>query len=85
MVWKGIIVNGKTDLHAIENGILTALKYFNEILAQFARPSACSIGQEFILIDDNARPHRAHVTNAYLELDTRSYGLACLITGPESH
>ena len=85
MVWQGIIVNGKTDLHGIENGILTALRYFYEILAQFVRPSAwSSIGQEFILMDDNAHPHRAHVTNAYLELDTRSYRLACLITGPES-
>ena len=31
VVWKGINVNGKTDLYAIGNGTLTALRYFNEI------------------------------------------------------
>ena len=70
MVWKGINVNGKTDLYAIENGTLTALRYCNKILDQFVRPFAGSIVQEFILIDDNVSPHRAHVTNAYLEHET---------------
>ena len=31
------------------------------------RPYGGSIGQKFILMDDNVRPHHAHVTNAYLE------------------
>ena len=62
MVWKGINVNRKTDLYAIENGTLTALRYCNAILNQFVRSYAGSIGQEFILMDDNARTHRAHVT-----------------------
>ena len=70
MVWKGINVNGKTDLYAIENGTLTALRYCNEILNQFVRPYAGSIGLVFILIDDNVRPYHAHVTNAYLEYET---------------
>ena len=60
----------KTDLYVIENGTLTALRYYNEILDQFVRPYAVAIGREFILMDDNARPHRAHVTNAYLERET---------------
>ena len=67
MVWKGINVNGQTDLYAIENGTLTALRYCNAILGQFVRSYVGSIGQEFILMDDNARPHRVHVTNVYLE------------------
>ena len=72
-IWKGINVNGKTDLNAIENETLTALRYCNEILYQFVRPYAGSIGQEFILMDYNVRPHRAHVTNAYLEHETIVY------------
>ena len=44
MVLKGINVNGKTDLYAIENGTLTALGYCNEILDQLVRPYADSIG-----------------------------------------
>ena len=67
MVWTGTNVNNKTDLYAFENELLVALRYCNEISDHFVRPYAGSISQEFILMDDNARPHRAHVTNAYLE------------------
>lgn len=67
MVWAGISVNGKTDLYVVENGMLTAVRYCEEILDQFLRPYAGAIGPDFILMDDNARPHRAHVTDAYLE------------------
>ena len=66
MIWAGISVNGKTDLYVIENITFTALRYCNAILDQFVRPYVGAIGPEFILMDDNARPHRAHVTNAYL-------------------
>ena len=45
MVWAGISVNEKkTDLYAIENGTMAALRYCNEILDQFVRPYAGSIG-----------------------------------------
>ena len=64
MVWAGISVNGKTDLYVIENGLLMALRYCNEILHQFVRPYASAIGPEFILMDDNAGPHHVHITNA---------------------
>ena len=57
----------KTDLHIIENGTLTAVRYVNEILDVYVRPYAGAIGADFILMEDNARPHRAHVTNQYLE------------------
>ena len=43
MVWKDINVNGKTDLYAIENRTLTALRHFNEVLNRFVRPYAGSI------------------------------------------
>ena len=54
------------DLNVSNNGTLTSLRYCNEILDQFVRPYAGAIGPEFILMYDNARPHRVHVTNAYL-------------------
>ena len=60
----------QTDLYFVENGTLTAVRYCNEILDQFVRPYAGAIGPDFILMDDNARPHRAHVTDAYLERET---------------
>ena len=70
MVWAGISVNGKTDLYVVENGMLTTLRYCNEILDQFVRSYAGAIGPDFILMDDNACPHCAHVTDAYLERET---------------
>ena len=68
MVWAGISMQWKTDLHIIENGIVTAVRYVNEILDVYVRPHAGAIGADFILMDDNARSHRAFVrTNQYLE------------------
>ena len=67
MVWAGISMQGKTDLHIIENGRLTAVLYVNEILDVYVRPYAGAIGADFILMDNNVRPHRANVTNQYLE------------------
>lgn len=67
MVWAGISMHGKTVLHVIENGTLTAVRYCNEILDVYVRPYAGAIGPDFILMDDNARPHRANITNQFLE------------------
>ena len=41
--------------------MLTAVRYCNEILDQFVKPYAGAISPDFILMDDNARPHRAHM------------------------
>ena len=38
MVWAGISAQGKLDLHVIDNGTLTALRYVNEILDVYVRP-----------------------------------------------
>ena len=67
MVWAGISAQGKTDLHVIDNGTLTAERYVNDILDVHVRPYAGAIGPDFILMDENARAHRARITNRYLE------------------
>ena len=70
IVWAGISAQGKTDLHVIDNGTLTALRYVNEILDVYVRPYAGAVGENFILMDDNARAHRARITDQYLEQAT---------------
>ena len=70
MVWAGISAQGKTDLHVIDNGTLTALRYVNEILDVYVHPYAGAVGENFILMDDNARAHRARITDQYLEQAT---------------
>ena len=70
IVWAGISAQGKTDLHVIDNGTLTALRYVNEILDVYVRPYAGAVGEIFILMDDNARAHRARINDQYLEQAT---------------
>ena len=70
MFWAGISAQGKTDLHVIDNGTLTALRYVNEILDVYVRPYAGAVSENFILMDDNARAHRARITDQYLEQAT---------------
>ena len=67
MVWAGISAQGKTDLHVIDNGTLTALRYVNEILDLYVRPHAGAVRENFILMDDSARAYRACITDQYRE------------------
>ena len=54
-------------MQVIGNGTLTAERYVNGILDVHVRPYAGAIGPDFILMDDNARAHRARITNRNLE------------------
>jgi transposase len=67
MVWGGITVNTRTDLVVIRNGGLTARRYIDEILKPQVIPRANVIGQNFIFMQDNARPHIAHIVTDYLD------------------
>ncbi|GFV48864.1 transposable element Tcb2 transposase [Trichonephila clavipes] len=59
LVYGGISIDGRTDLYIIRDGPLTARRYRNEIL----RPYAAAIGDDFILMDDNCRPHRDNLVD----------------------
>ncbi len=67
MVWGGICLDGRTDLVVIDGGALTALRYRDEVLEPVVGPFAGALGQDFVLMHDNARPHTARVVQAYLE------------------
>lgn len=67
MVWAGISTDGRTDLHFVRNGTLNAQRYRDEILEPTVLPYAAAMGEHFILMDDNARPHRANIINNWLE------------------
>ena len=57
-------------MYGIDRGTLTGVRYRDEILNPIVRPFAGAIGDDFILMDDNARPHRAMVVSQYLERET---------------
>ncbi|GFY16541.1 transposable element Tcb2 transposase [Trichonephila clavipes] len=67
LVWAGISLGGHTDLHVFHGGTVTGLRYRDEILDPYVRPYAAAIGNDFILMDDNARPHRARIVEEGLE------------------
>ncbi|GFW44390.1 transposable element Tcb2 transposase [Trichonephila clavipes] len=67
LVWAGISLGGHTDLHVFHGGTVTGLRYRDEILDPYVRPYAAAVGNDFILMDDNARPHRAGIVEEYLE------------------
>ncbi|GFT06090.1 transposable element Tcb2 transposase [Trichonephila clavipes] len=48
------------------NGPLTARRYRVEILRPIVVPYAAAIGDDFILMDDNCRPHRANLVEDFL-------------------
>ncbi|GFX88730.1 transposable element Tcb2 transposase [Trichonephila clavipes] len=70
MVWGGISIGGRTDLHIIRNGPLTGRRYVDEILRPYVIPYAGAIGDSFVFEDDNAQPHRARLVENMLEAET---------------
>ncbi|GFX29817.1 transposable element Tcb2 transposase [Trichonephila clavipes] len=70
IVWGGISIGGRTDLHIIRNGTLTGRRYADEILRPHVIPYAGAIRDSFVFQDDNARPHRARLMENMLEAET---------------
>jgi len=68
MIWAGISEDGKTDLVVLEGGV-TADVYINEILRPVVVPYAAAVGEGFYLMQDNATPHTARRTAAFLETE----------------
>ncbi|GFY00958.1 transposable element Tcb1 transposase [Trichonephila clavipes] len=65
----------RTDLQIFKRGSVTAVRYRNEILKPIVKLYAAAVGPTFVLMDDNARPHRADIVDDYLE----SEGIACMV------
>ncbi|GFS47388.1 transposable element Tcb2 transposase [Trichonephila clavipes] len=54
------------NLYIIRDGPLTARRYRDEILRPIVDPYAAAIGDDFILMDDNCRPHRTNLVEDFL-------------------
>ncbi|CAJ0924595.1 unnamed protein product [Ranitomeya imitator] len=67
MVLGGISLEGRTVLHVLARGSLTAIRYRDEILRPLVRPYAGAVGPGFLLMQDNARPHVAGVCQQFLQ------------------
>lgn len=74
MFWGGIMMDTKTDIVFITGANtaprtrgLTAQRYVEDILEDHVRPMAWHLGENFQLMQDNARPHVAATTRAYIQ------------------
>ncbi|GFU28841.1 transposable element Tcb2 transposase [Trichonephila clavipes] len=66
LVWGGIILGSRTDLHA-QSIMMTGHIYRDVILEQHVRLFRGVMGAEFLFMDDNARPHRANIVDECLQ------------------
>ncbi|GFY25265.1 transposable element Tcb2 transposase [Trichonephila clavipes] len=69
MVWAGIMMDGRTDLHFFGMGSVTAQRYRNEVLEPYVRLFPGAVGPDFIFMDDNAPCHRAVLIDDLLETE----------------
>ncbi|GFS68776.1 transposable element Tcb1 transposase [Trichonephila clavipes] len=66
LVWGGIILGSRTDLH-VQSVTMTGHIYRDVILEQHVRLFRGAMGDEFLFMDDNARPHRANIVDECLQ------------------
>ncbi|GFS73571.1 transposable element Tcb1 transposase [Trichonephila clavipes] len=76
MVWVEISLGDRTDLHIFKRGSVTAIRYRDEVLGSIVRLCAAVVGPTFVLMDNNARPHRADIVDDYLERRNCAYGVS---------
>ncbi|GFX99577.1 transposable element Tcb1 transposase [Trichonephila clavipes] len=66
LVWGGIILGSRTDLH-VQSVTMTGHIYWDVILEQYVRLLRGAMGAEFLFMDDNARPHRVNILDECLQ------------------
>ncbi|GFU70706.1 transposable element Tcb2 transposase [Trichonephila clavipes] len=69
MVWAGIMMEGRTDLHFFDTVSVTAQRYRDEVLKPYVRLFRGAVGPDFIFINDNAPCHRAVLIDDFLETE----------------
>ncbi|GFU70511.1 transposable element Tcb1 transposase [Trichonephila clavipes] len=58
LVWGGIMLGSRTDLHIFDAGSVNGIHYCNKILLPYVRLFRGAMGLQFLFIDDNALCHR---------------------------
>ncbi|GFW39520.1 transposable element Tcb1 transposase [Trichonephila clavipes] len=66
LVWGGIILGSRTDLH-VQSVTIIGHIYQYVILEQHVRLFRGTMGAEFLFMDDNARPHLENIVDKYLQ------------------
>ncbi|GFX21801.1 transposable element Tcb2 transposase [Trichonephila clavipes] len=67
LVWGGIMLCSRTDLHILDAGSVNGTRYCNEILLPYVRLFRGAMGLQFLFMDDNAPCHRTVAAEQLLE------------------
>ncbi|GFW46197.1 transposable element Tcb2 transposase [Trichonephila clavipes] len=67
LVWGGIMLGSRTDLHIFDAGSVNGTRYCNEILLPYVRLFRGAMGLQFLFMDDNAPCHRTVPAEQLLE------------------
>ncbi|GFY21163.1 transposable element Tcb2 transposase [Trichonephila clavipes] len=67
LVWGGIMLGSRTDLHIFDAGSINETRYCNEILLPYVRLFRGAMGLQFLFMDDNAPCHRTVAAEQLLE------------------
>ncbi|GFU07916.1 transposable element Tcb2 transposase [Trichonephila clavipes] len=67
LVWGGIMLGSRTDLHIFDAGSVNGTRYCNEILLPYVRLFRGAMGLQFLFMDDNAPCHRTVAAEHLLE------------------
>ncbi|GFX50780.1 transposable element Tcb2 transposase [Trichonephila clavipes] len=67
LVWGGIMLGSRTDLHIFDAGSVNGTRYCNEILLPYVRLFRGVIVLKFLFMDDNAPCHRTVAAEQLLE------------------
>ncbi|GFU86598.1 transposable element Tcb2 transposase [Trichonephila clavipes] len=67
LVWGGITLGSRTDLHIFDAGSVNGTRYCNEILLSYVRLYRGAMGLQFLFMDDNAPCHRTVAAEHLLE------------------
>ena len=88
MIWGGISLEGRTDLHVLNHGNLAGARNRDEIHRPIARPYAGAVSRGFLLVHDNAQPHVIKVCQWFIKdegIDTLNWRARSADPSPPEH
>ncbi|GFW03783.1 transposable element Tcb2 transposase [Trichonephila clavipes] len=82
LVWGGIMLGSRTDLHIFDAGSVNGIRYCNEILLPNVRLFSGAMRLQFHFMDDNAPCHRTVAAEQLLESEDIER-MDCLARSPD--
>ena len=67
MVWGCISLRGRTELVILPPPAMTSIRYVNDVLQPHILPLKRQLRQNFVFMQDNARPHTANITQQFFQ------------------